>query len=296
MEDFFDDSYVGLEIGAYLVTCGPFKGRICENDDNDFLGRNHFSDFELELYDQAGVAWKKLKFKEYEGAPEEYTDEIGTFCEHVSFGHYVFIGHTYIIPAQALRPANMNDLVSRADSLGNEIAKYGFKLDGYQDTEQHVSLLCEWVYVLSKIKDREVMAQSKAKSKRTVFLCHSSSDKPFVRQVYRDLQVSGHKPWMDEFEIMVGDSIVDKISSAHEKADYLIVFLSQNSVEAPWVKREWQAAFMRQLNSDGIRVLPAKLDDCTVPSILSDIKYANFGNSYLSGLTELLEAISSEPQ
>ncbi|MBK0052733.1 toll/interleukin-1 receptor domain-containing protein [Stenotrophomonas sp. S39] len=45
-----------------------------------------------------------------------------------------------------------------------------------------------------------------------IFLSHSSADKPFIRQLRRDLLARGMlKAWRDETEIQVGDSLIAKI-------------------------------------------------------------------------------------
>ena len=45
----------------------------------------------------------------------------------------------------------------------------------------------------------------------SIFLSHNSVDKPFVRKLANDLRRRGHYAWVDEAEIKVGDSLIDKI-------------------------------------------------------------------------------------
>ena len=45
----------------------------------------------------------------------------------------------------------------------------------------------------------------------SVFLSHNSADKPFVRKLALDLEKAGVRCWLDEAEIKVGDSLLDKI-------------------------------------------------------------------------------------
>ena len=44
-----------------------------------------------------------------------------------------------------------------------------------------------------------------------VFLSHNHADKPFVRQLANDLESHGLAYWLDEAEIKVGESLVQKI-------------------------------------------------------------------------------------
>ena len=74
-----------------------------------------------------------------------------------------------------------------------------------------------------------VMGQLEGQS---VFLCHSSADKGWVRMVHDDLMHLGVNCWLDENKIKVGDSLVAKISDGLETAQTLIFFLSKKSVES----------------------------------------------------------------
>lgn len=147
---------------------------------------------------------------------------------------------------------------------------------------------------MNEIWARENSVVSK-KGSRNVFLCHSSADKPFVKQVFLDLGRAGHSPWLDEYEIGVGDSIVAKIDEGSTKAGALILFLSQTAIESSWVKREWNSALARQLSQNNVTILPALIEDCAVPSILADIKFADFRESYHTGLDQILSALKKNP-
>src|SRR5438552_16025265 len=45
----------------------------------------------------------------------------------------------------------------------------------------------------------------------SVFLCHSSKDKPFVERLALDLRKLGTGVWLDKWEIKAGDSILERI-------------------------------------------------------------------------------------
>ncbi len=48
---------------------------------------------------------------------------------------------------------------------------------------------------------------------KTIFISHSSKDKPNVRRLVNDLQRRGISVWFDENEIKVGERFVDKIQN-----------------------------------------------------------------------------------
>ena len=131
----------------------------------------------------------------------------------------------------------------------------------------------------------------------SLFLSHSSKDKPFVRKLSNDLQRMGHYTWIDEAEIKVGDSLIEKIQNGIAETDYLGVVLSRNSIESEWVKREVNIALTQEINGKFYKVLPIRIDDCRIPLFLSDKKYADFttDDKYKSSLEELASVISTPP-
>ncbi|HEV7571786.1 MAG TPA: toll/interleukin-1 receptor domain-containing protein [Thermoanaerobaculia bacterium] len=122
------------------------------------------------------------------------------------------------------------------------------------------------------------------------FVCHASEDKNAARELATLMRSMGASVWLDEWEIRVGDSIVEKIGEALGNATHLIVLLSKHSVTRPWVRKEFSAALMRQLSDNSIRVLPVRLEDCEIPSILADIRYADASRGVRSVVTELERA------
>jgi len=124
-----------------------------------------------------------------------------------------------------------------------------------------------------------------------MFICHATEDKLFVEQLVAALDRHALHAWFDKREIFVGDSIVGKINDALSQTRYIVPVLSFRSVVKPWVLRELNSSLMRQLSDEGIRVLPVLLDNCQLPPLLADIKYADFRVSFDQGFAELLRAI-----
>lgn len=127
------------------------------------------------------------------------------------------------------------------------------------------------------------------------FICHASEDKPIAREIANGLLSLGSEVWFDEWEIKVGESIVMKINEALERITHLVVLLSKNSVDKPWVKRELSSSLMRQLSVQAITILPVVIDGCEVPPLLSDIKYANLSFGLGRVITDLEIALFHKP-
>lgn len=105
-----------------------------------------------------------------------------------------------------------------------------------------------------------------------VFLSHASEDKKrFVIPFATELRKQGIEVWLDKWEILPGDSLVDKIfEEGLKEADAVIVVLSRLSVEKPWVKEELNAAVVGRI-AKKTKLIPVVIDDCEIPESLRSL-------------------------
>lgn len=289
-----------LQVQAVIITEGPYEGRIGENDDNDFVAYFDFNDWEKEAYAQFFGWSEDEEFSKsatgFDYEPLEFAYDFGAYCEIIYFGNLITTDFSVRVPTLAVRPATMHDLVKRKKEIDEILLEYRFSVssvnDLYSDADI-LDLMREHQYIIAEIWNRETMASEIDGGAKVVFLCHSSNDKPLVRMVRNDLAARGFSPWIDEFEINVGDSIVEKIAVAHENASAIIVFLSKSSIESGWVKKEWQSGLMRKLGGIDVALLPARIDNTELPALLSDIMYADFRDNYEEGLSALFKALKN---
>lgn len=123
------------------------------------------------------------------------------------------------------------------------------------------------------------------------FICHASEDKPFVERLCKYLDAAGLPVWYDRREIAVGDSIVQSIEQGLAAASHLIAVFSTTSVSRPWVQRELSSSLMRQLGDQKIQVLPVLIENCKLPALFADIKYADCRVDECNGFNALLEVL-----
>jgi formylglycine-generating enzyme required for sulfatase activity len=113
-----------------------------------------------------------------------------------------------------------------------------------------------------------------------VFLCHSSNDKPTVRELYQKLcNESWLKPWLDEEELYPGQDWNLEIEKAVESADAILVFLSKNSItKEGYVQREIRIALdYADYKPEGtLFIIPVRLEECTPPKRLVRWQYADY--------------------
>lgn len=144
----------------------------------------------------------------------------------------------------------------------------------------------------SAVESKVKRHQSKD-SKIVAFLSHSSKDKAFIRQLASDLDRNGITVWLDEKEIRVGDSIVEKVGQGLADSDYFLIALSEHSVSSPWVTKELNHALVREIEKREVKILPLMLSECEIPDLIRDKLYADFSTSYKTGLSSLLESLKS---
>jgi hypothetical protein len=121
-----------------------------------------------------------------------------------------------------------------------------------------------------------------------IFISHPSNDKELVRQRADDLREMGHKVWLDEWEIKVGDCIVTKMEAGIADADYVVLVLSGHSVTSGWVEREWKTKYAEEVADGRVGVLPALIETCEIPPFLRTKNYADFRKSYGVGFLWLV--------
>lgn len=130
----------------------------------------------------------------------------------------------------------------------------------------------------------------------SIFLCHSSKDKFFVRELAARLRDAGVRVWLDEAEIKIGDSLTERIGQAIGDMDYFAVVLSRHSIASEWVQRELQVAMQRELKERKAIVLPLLLEPVELPPFLRDKLYADFTtpDRFNETFPKLLQALGVE--
>lgn len=126
----------------------------------------------------------------------------------------------------------------------------------------------------------------------SVFLSHNHKDKDFVRRLAIDIESHGIRVWLDEAEMKIGDSLVQKIREGIDNVNFFAVILSSNSVKAPWVENELDVAMNYQI-AGKIKILPIILEEVELPSFLIGKLYSNFSKieSYNSELKRLITSM-----
>ena len=111
-----------------------------------------------------------------------------------------------------------------------------------------------------------------------IFLCHSSGDKPEVRNLYQRLSSDGFDPWLDEEDLLPGQKWKVEIPKAVKTSDVVIVCLSHKAInKSGYVQKEIKFALDKaeEQPEDTIFLIPLKLEECDVPERLQRWHWVN---------------------
>ena len=119
-----------------------------------------------------------------------------------------------------------------------------------------------------------------------VFISHSSKDKKFVRTLKDDLNENGIETWVDEDQLDIGDSLLEKLENSLEDSTHFIIILSSSSVGSDWVKFELNKAISQVAKKLIQKIIPIKYRDCKVPAELEGLLYADLSSEVVQVIDE----------
>ncbi len=127
-----------------------------------------------------------------------------------------------------------------------------------------------------------------------VFISYASEDRDrFVIEFAEKLRSKGIDAWLDRWEILPGDSLIDKIfEEGIGTAEAMIVVISKYSVNKRWVREELNAGTIKRIEGR-FKLIPVVIDDCEVPECLKSTVWQRVKdfNSYDSELQSIVNAV-----
>jgi hypothetical protein len=103
----------------------------------------------------------------------------------------------------------------------------------------------------------------------SVFTSHASADDSFVKDLRQALEGQGLTVWVDSRTLRGGTTLASEIEQAIEQARQVLVILSPQTVNSPWVRRELRKALEveNRRKTDGYQVIPLLLPGITVGAL-----------------------------
>ena len=97
--------------------------------------------------------------------------------------------------------------------------------------------------------------------------------------------------WIDEKSIAPGQRYTTAIFEAIHDSDVYVVCLSNDCSNSSWVKNEMDFAIKEKIVRQNFRVLPVLLEDCEIPTVLSNIDYIDGRGSVTQTAESLIEVL-----
>ncbi len=96
------------------------------------------------------------------------------------------------------------------------------------------------------------------------FISYSSKDQEFAERLHADLRGKNVRCWFAPEDLKIGDRLRPSFDEAIRVHDKLMVLLSENSVNSPWVEKEVETAFEKERQEKRTVLFPIRLDDAVM--------------------------------
>ena len=139
---------------------------------------------------------------------------------------------------------------------------------------------------MSEANDRE-----KANPGKKIFVSYSHGDSEFVERLVGALHKAGEDVWWDRWEIMAGDSLVERIfEEGLAQAAAFVVVLSSESVNSRWVRHELDVATIRRI--EGVtKIIPVVMENVEVPFALRSLLRVDMRQDFEKGVRRVVNSV-----
>lgn len=129
------------------------------------------------------------------------------------------------------------------------------------------------------------------KTRPKAFFSYSHDDKNTATKIAEALRTGGIDVWLDTWEILPGDSLIQKIfEEGLAGADAFLVLISKNSINSRWVRQELDVALIKRI--EGItRILPLIMDGVQPPDHLRPLRWVDMSGDFNNAVREIQMAV-----
>jgi hypothetical protein len=113
------------------------------------------------------------------------------------------------------------------------------------------------------------------------FISYTSKDRDWANWIGRELEVLGHVPHIDSWEVSAGGNIMEWMEKRHHEANHVLCIVSETYLKKPYSSLERQAAQWAAVTARPNFVLPVFIEPCDAPTM-----FAPFKRCDLNGLGE----------
>jgi hypothetical protein len=131
-----------------------------------------------------------------------------------------------------------------------------------------------------------------------VFIAYVAEDRPAASRLYADLAAAGLSPWLDRRKLLPGQAWNRCIEHAIETSDFFIAcFSATSSAKRGHFPYEVRYALRcaERMPLDDMFVLPVRLDDCTVPRMITaQTQCLDMFPDWNAGVSQLITSMRAE--
>jgi hypothetical protein len=127
---------------------------------------------------------------------------------------------------------------------------------------------------------------------KKVFISYSWEDRYEVKKIAALIESSFEVNInIDGRFLVAGHNMSKQIKQQIISCDYVLVFLSPNSVKSEWVNREIYETIHQELINEYIKLIPIVLSKCCIPKIIEDRFYIDYTSEAFMKLKDNLSRI-----
>lgn len=183
------------------------------------------------------------------------------------------------------------------DDISEALHRRGYSVCGLVDSDMLDFAMPSEANGLFLFPDRKVMSatwgRASPSTSFTVFLSHSSRDKPLIDKVFNELHKADVRAWYDRYEIEPGDSITDKINEGLAASRLGLLFFSKNFIDAKsgWPSKEANYFFQKLMREDKKNFVVCNLDLTIdeLPPLLQDFRFIDMKSP--TAIAELVDLV-----
>jgi hypothetical protein len=138
--------------------------------------------------------------------------------------------------------------------------------------------------------EKTISSKEGKNAKPRVFISHSKKNIQRARRLADALAFSGVNVWFDEWEVLVGQTLAERVYSGIMESNFLLILLSKHSVQSRWVREELDFALIEEIEKSSVTILPVLIDECEIPPALRKKRYIKM-RDFGSAVSEILAAV-----
>ena len=120
----------------------------------------------------------------------------------------------------------------------------------------------------------KAISKSAGEEQPWVFFSYAHPAAPVIHSVARELRKLKVRVWIDQLELVPGDTLRAEIERGLDRASALVFFASKASLESTWARHELDFFLANRLSSaGGPPIIPVLLEDVALPALMRDILY-----------------------